>query len=131
VTDGPRVFVVDDDEVVLLSVQALLDQHGWTVQCYSSAARFLSDAPITGPGCVVTDLQMPGMSGVELHNRLQKANSPLSVVVVTGVAEGAARQTLLAGGAMILEKPYTRGDLLQAIQSGLAASARRYEARRD
>jgi FixJ family two-component response regulator len=117
------VYVVDDDEIVLLSVKAILTQHGYSVQCFSSAAEFLQSAALDGPGCVVTDLQMPEMTGVELQQHLVEEHSPLAVVVVTGVADVPTAISLMERGAItLLEKPYDPSALLRAVKRGLETS---------
>jgi two-component system response regulator FixJ len=94
--------VVDDDEAVLLSVKAVLGEHGYEVACYSAAEQFLAEAPLDGPGCVITDLQMPGIHGIELQRRLSEMECPFSSVVVTGVADVPTAVKLMQGGAITL-----------------------------
>jgi two-component system, LuxR family, response regulator FixJ len=126
--DADAIYAVDDDEAVLLSVHAMLKQHGYAARCFSSAAVFLAEAPLDRPGCVITDVQMPEINGIELQQRLLDANSPLSVVVVTGVADVPMAVSLMESGAItLLEKPYNHHDLLRAVERGLAASHRRSE----
>src|SRR3989304_4908315 len=122
-TDSIAIFVVDDDEAVLLSAQAMLNQHGHRCQCHLAAEEFFRDAPRDRPGCVITDLQMPVVSGVELQQRLMAEQSPLSVVVVTGVADVPTAVAMMERGAVtLLEKPYNHDDLVRAVERGLAAS---------
>src|SRR5262245_24758757 len=126
--ESDPIYVVDDDEAVLLSVSAVLKQHGYVSTCYSSATSFLNVAPLERPGCVITDVQMPQISGIELQQRLLDANSPLSVVVVTGVADVPMAVALMESGAVtLLEKPYNHYHLLNAVQRGLTASRARWE----
>jgi FixJ family two-component response regulator len=123
-----NVFVIDDDEAVLLSVQAILSQHGYRVRGFSSAEKFLAEVPSDAVGCAITDVQMPGMDGIELQQRLKASNSLLSVVVVTGVADVPLAVTMMERGAVtLLEKPYDHIDLLDAVAKGFAASRRRAE----
>jgi two-component system response regulator FixJ len=125
------VHVVDDDEAVLLSVQAVLGQHGYQVSCYSSAEQFLAEAPLDGPGCVVTDVQMPGIDGIELQCRLLEMECQFSSVVVTGVADVPTAVKLMQRGAItLLEKPYDHVDLLRAVEQGLVASLERWRQQR-
>jgi two-component system, LuxR family, response regulator TtrR len=122
-TDVNHVYIVDDDEAVLLSVKAMLSQHGYQSRGYLSAQEFLAEAPIDCPGCVITDLQMPVISGVELQQRLLAAKSFLSVVVVTGVADVPTTVALMEKGAItLLEKPYDHHRLVQAVERGLSLS---------
>jgi FixJ family two-component response regulator len=126
-TDSYTIYVVDDDEAVLLSVQAMLNQHGYLCQCYLTAEEFLRDATRDQPGCVITDLQMPVVSGVELQQRLLADESPLSVVVVTGVADVPTTVALMERGAVtLLEKPYNHDDLVHAVERGLEVSRARW-----
>jgi len=121
--ESNAVYIVDDDEAVLLSVKAMLSQHGYQSRGYLSANEFLADAPTDGPGCVITDLQMPVVSGIELQQRLFAANSFLSVVVVTGVADVPTTVALMEQGAItLLEKPYDHNKLVLAVERGLTLS---------
>jgi two-component system response regulator FixJ len=127
-SEAEEIYVVDDDEAVLLSVKAILSQHGYRVHCFSSAEEFLSAMPVGVPGCVITDVQMPGMDGVELQQRLNTARGLFSLVVVTGVADVPLAVTMMQRGAVtLLEKPYDHIDLLDAVAKGIAASRRRAE----
>ena len=131
-TNSVAIFVVDDDEAVLLSVKAMLSQHGYQARGFLSAQEFLSEAPVDAPGCVVTDLQMPGITGVELQQRLLVANSLLSVVVVTGVADVPTAVSLMERGAVtLLEKPYDHTDLVRAVEKGLALSREHYRQKQE
>jgi two-component system response regulator FixJ len=126
-TDSIAVYIVDDDEAVLLSVKAMLSQHGYQSRGFLSATEFLAEAPSDCPGCVITDLQMPVISGVELQQRLLAAQSFLSVVVVTGVADVPTTVALMEKGAItLLEKPYDHHKLVLAVERGLALSRDRW-----
>jgi FixJ family two-component response regulator len=129
--DSISVYVVDDDEAVLLSVKAMLSQHGYGCLCFLRAEEFLRNARFDQPGCIITDLQMPEISGVELQRRLVAAHSPLSVVVVTGVADVPTTVALMERGAVtLLEKPYNHDDLIEAVQKGIAQSREKWSLRR-
>ncbi|MCX7418298.1 MAG: response regulator [Planctomycetia bacterium] len=122
------IYVVDDDAAVLQSVKAVLSELNCEVFCYQSADQFLTEATTERPGCLITDLQMPGMSGLELHQRLVHAKSPLSVVVVTGVADVPTTVTVMRSGAVtLLEKPYEPTELLRATKEALAMSQQRWQ----
>jgi two-component system response regulator FixJ len=122
------IYVVDDDAAVLSSLAALLGAHGYEVQCYSSAEAFLQETPMNRRGCVITDVAMPGLSGVDLVRRLHEQKSPLSVVVVTGVANVPMAVSLMEFGAItLLEKPYDSEQLLSAVNRGLTISGRQCE----
>jgi two-component system, LuxR family, response regulator FixJ len=122
------IYVVDDDAAVLSSLQALFSAHNYQVQCFSSADLFLREVPLHRRGCVVTDVAMPGMTGVDLVRRLHEAKSPMSVVVVTGVANVPMAVTLMEYGAVtLLEKPYDSQQLLRAVDRGLTLSGQQCE----
>lgn len=125
---GSCIYVVDDDVAVLQSVKAVLAELNCEITCYQSAEQFLTNAAIDKPGCLITDLQMPGISGLELHQRLVQAQSALSVVVVTGVADVPTAVTVMRTGAVtLLEKPYESAELLQAVKDALAMSHQRWQ----
>lgn len=131
-SDSSQIYVVDDDEAVLRSVQAMLVQHGYHCECYLSAEAFLQEAQRDLPGCVITDLQMPEVSGIELQRRLIAEQSPLSVVVVTGVADVPTTVALMERGAVtLLEKPYNHDDLVRAVERGVASSRERWLQKRN
>jgi len=123
-----KVFVVDDDPAVLQSVEALLSHRGYELRCYASPEKFLDEAPLDTPGCVISDIQMPDFNGVELLRKLVASNSLLSVVVVTGVADVPTAVMLMESGAVtLLEKPYDQGDLLDAVERAVATSQQRWQ----
>ncbi|QDU30404.1 Response regulator protein TmoT [Anatilimnocola aggregata] len=122
------IYVVDDDVAVLTSLQALLIAHNYQVQCFASAEQFLQEVSLHRRGCVVTDVAMPGVTGVELVRKIYEAKSPLSVVVVTGVANVPMAVKLMEFGALtLLEKPYDAQQLLQAVNRGLTLSNQQSE----
>jgi FixJ family two-component response regulator len=126
-SDSYPIYVVDDDEAVLMSVQAMLSQHGYACQCYLTAGEFFRQATTDAPGCVITDLQMPEISGVELQQRLVAMDSPLAVVVVTGVADVPTTVSLMERGAItLLEKPYNHDDLVRSVERGVSLSRERF-----
>ena len=120
--DKPTVLVIDDDPAVLASVEALLLAHGLASRCFASAEEFLADSQGDGPGCLVTDLRLPGMSGLELHRRLQAAGSPLAVILVTGTTELTMGEQSPRNDLIVLEKPYTASDLIRVVRHSLAVS---------
>ena len=128
-SDKPTVLVVDDDPAVLASVEALLGAHGLAVRCFHSAEEFLSQARFDGPGCLITDLRLPGISGLELFRRLQSAESPLGAILVTGTTDITLSEPASEGGLIILEKPYTAADFIRIVRQSLAASQERWRRR--
>jgi len=118
------VFVVDDDPSFLLSIARLLRASGFAVRSFASAAEFLSQLPAEAAGCVVVDLQMPGMNGLELQEALAKTPNPLPLVFLTGHGEVPDAVSAVRRGAEdFLSKRAPRKELLAAVNRALARDA--------
>lgn len=127
VTTG-NLFVVDDDKSVLESVRAVLTTFGYEPHCYLSGDQFLSEAALDSSGCVITDLQMPGIDGVRLQQHLNEIHSPLSVIVLSGTADVPTVVNLMRQGAFtLLEKPHSSKELVASVQCALDASKQYFE----
>ena len=115
------VHVIDDDVAVRQSMAFLLSTAGHAVRVHESAVAFLQAFSGTEDGCVVTDIRMPGMDGLELQGRLKSMNIGLPVIVITGHGDIAlAVQAMKAGAIDFIEKPFDDDVLLVAIRSALA-----------
>lgn len=118
------VFVVDDDAAVRRSLTRLLRSAGWNAEAFASAADFLERAPITGPGCVLLDVNMPGMSGLELQARMAEAGIPLPVVFLTGKGDIPMSVNAMKHGAVdFLVKPVEENVLFQALEQAIRRQA--------
>jgi two-component system response regulator FixJ len=117
----PRtVYVIDDEEAVRDSVAFLLEARELCVQCFASAGEFLAAAPSLAPGCVLTDMRMPGIDGLDLLRDIRGRNLPWPVVVMTAHVEvPLAVQALKAGASDFIEKPFPGDALIDAILSAL------------
>lgn len=114
------VYVIDDDEPVRDSVALLLEARGLAVQGFASAPEFLDAAASLAPGCVITDMRMPVMDGLELLHRLRERNLHLPVIVMTAHGEvSLAVQALKAGATDFIEKPFAGEVLIAAVLSAL------------
>lgn len=114
------VHVIDDDEPVRDSLRFLLESARLTVRTYESAASFLARLPVLEPGCVVTDVRMPEINGIELLRRLNQASSGLPVIVMTGHGDiPLAVETMKLGAVDFFEKPYDDEELLRAVRGAL------------
>jgi two-component system, LuxR family, response regulator FixJ len=121
-TEARAVYVIDDDEAVRDSMSLLLEARALSVVTFSSGAEFLAAAPALAPGCVVTDLRMPEMDGLELLRRVRERHPAFPVVVIT--AHGGvplAVQAVKAGAVDFIEKPFPAEALLNAILPALDA----------
>lgn len=112
--------VVDDDAAVRRSLQRLLDAAGLNVICYETPFAFLDAAPQLAPGCVLLDIKMPGMGGLEVQALLRQRNVSLPVIMMTGQGDvqGAVR-AMKADAVDFIEKPYNDDVLLNAIEAAL------------
>ena len=116
----PIVFVVDDDPAVCLSMKRLIRSLGPEVQTFSSAQEFLRAKRPDAPGCLVLDVRLPDLSGLDLQQELNKANVDLPIVFVTGHADiPMSVRAMKAGAIEFLTKPFREQDLLEAIQHGI------------
>jgi FixJ family two-component response regulator len=117
----PVVFVVDDDPSVRKSLTRLLVSAGYAVEAFASAREFLARGRHAGPCCLVLDVRMPGLTGLELQEALAAAGRRMSIVFVTGHGDIAMSVKAMKGGAVdLLTKPFDAKDLLKAIQRALA-----------
>ncbi|MFC0200611.1 response regulator FixJ [Paracoccus rhizosphaerae] len=119
-TSEAVVHVVDDDLAVRQSLAFLLASDGLPVRLYDSAGSFLEKAGMAASGCVVTDVRMPDMDGIELLRRLKDATSRLPVIVMTGHADvPMAVEAMRIGAFDFVEKPFDDEVLLRAIRAAL------------
>jgi two-component system response regulator FixJ len=124
------VHLIDDDEAVRQAVAFLLTTSGFAVRVYESAAGLLNALPSVQPGCVVTDVRMPGMDGLALQRELKARGVGLPVIVITGHADvPLAVEAMKAGAVDFIEKPFNDDTLLSAIRVAIDHHAR--DSRRD
>jgi FixJ family two-component response regulator len=122
-----RVFIVDDDASVRKSLARLVRAAGYEVETFASAREFLARPPLDAPGCLVLDVRMPGLNGLELQETLATAGELLSTVFVTGYGDVTAGVRAMKGGAVdFLTKPVDKQELLGAIER---AATRAHQAR--
>lgn len=117
----PTVFVVDDDLAVLKGLRLLIRSAGINVETYLRAQDFLDSYDPARPGCLVLDLRMPGMSGLELQETLLKRRIGIPIIIVTGHGNIPAAMLAMKRGAFgFLEKPFNDQVLLDKIQNAIA-----------
>jgi len=122
----PTIYVVDDDEGVRDSLAALLEADGFRVAAYASAEAFLKRGPIDGHACLLADVRMPGMDGLELLGRLADQRSVMPVIMITGHGDvPMAVRAMKLGAVDFIEKPFDPEVILASVRDALrAASAR-------
>lgn len=125
----PLVRFVEDDEVFRTSQELLLRTHGFEVEGYGSAREFLADDDLSRPGCIVLDVRMPGMTGLELQQLLNDKGIEIPIIFLSGHGDIAmAVHTMQSGAVSFLEKPVAPRKLLETIASAVEASLTRWRA---
>jgi FixJ family two-component response regulator/C4-dicarboxylate-specific signal transduction histidine kinase len=126
-----RVFVVDDDEAMCRAIERQLQAGGHRVETFESALDFLERAPRTDVACIVSDVRMPGMTGLDLQATLARAQRDWPIVFVSGHADIATSvQAMKAGAVAFLQKPFSKIELLAAVADALTRSRDRDQGRR-
>jgi two-component system, LuxR family, response regulator FixJ len=117
------VCVVDDDEAVRDSTQMLLGIHGFKVRTYAGARAFLAEFNVTDTGCLILDIHMPEMTGVELLTLLRARGVVIPAIIVSGQTDAVLGEILTRSGALaILNKPVNEADLMGHVERALALS---------
>lgn len=120
---GSLVSIVDDDASLRRSLRNLLMSVGLRVETFESAERFLDSTSRDDTGCLVLDLRMPGMGGLELLRRLVASGSDIPVIIMTAHGDtDTRRRSVLAGAAAFLEKPVEGPAFLEALRNALGAA---------
>lgn len=131
-TENPRVFVVDDDEAVCESLRLLVEDIGLEVKTFGSALQFLSGYDANEGGCLILDMRMPGMSGLELLSKLRQWRIEIPTIVMTGHADVPTAVAAMKAGALdFIEKPFRPQVLLDGIEDALRLDSRMRRQRRD
>lgn len=120
----PTVFIVDDDPGVLDSLKFLMRSVGLTAETYQSAREFLQAVDLDRPGCLVLDVRMPEMSGMELQEKLKSMGSVLPIIFITAHGDiPMAVQAVKAGAVDFVQKPFRDQDLIDKVQAALQQDA--------
>ena len=121
------VALIDDDEAVLDSLRMLLQNRGMPVECFTSAERFLSRLETMPVSCIVSDVRMPGLSGLDLQDELLKRGSPAPLILITGHGDIAMAVSAIKLGAFdFIEKPLDDHKLMQSIRKATESSEQRH-----
>ena len=126
--NDPQVFVIDDDAGVRSALQALLRSVGLRVSTFGSPAEFLASQRPDGPSCLVLDVRLPGLSGLDFQAELTKAEIRVPIIFITGHGDiPMTVRAMKAGAVEFLSKPFRDQDLLDAVQLGLDRDRARRE----
>jgi FixJ family two-component response regulator len=116
----PVISIVDDDEAVRLALRSLVRSLGYASKVFASAEEFLESSHVNETSCLISDVQMPGMNGIELQSRLKRLDCNAPVIFVTAFPDERNRALALEGGAIgFLEKPVEGRTMVQLIQAAL------------
>lgn len=114
------IALIEDDEAILHSLGMLLESRGMPVRCYRAAEEFLERLDDEPPSCVVTDIRMPGLSGLDLHAELKKRDAAVPVILITGHGDIAMAVKAIKDGAYdFIEKPFDEERLVASIAAGI------------
>ena len=120
---APVVFVVDDDVSVRESLGLLLACAGWRAETFSSAQEFLARVPVDSPSCLLLDVSLPGLSGLDLQRRLEGDGTAMPIIFITGYGDiPTTVRAMKAGAVEFLTKPYREDVLLGAVRTALERS---------
>lgn len=121
--EGALLSVVDDDESVRESLPDLLTEFGFEARAFSSAEEFLASDSVNRTGCLILDIAMPRMTGLDLQRELQLRGRKIPIIFITAQTDGALRARAFEQGAVrFLLKPFSDTDLLAAVKAALRAS---------
>lgn len=114
------ISIVDDDESVRRSTKLLIESLGFSVATFESAEAFLTSETRGGTSCLILDVQMPGMSGLQLQAKLAHDGQDIPIIFITAYDDNQSRRRAMQAGAVaFLDKPFTEHQLLQTIRSAL------------
>ena len=116
----PLISIVDDDESMREAIKGLMRSLGYRVEAVASAQEFLSSRHVRRTSCLIADMQMPGMTGLDLYQRLSTSGKPIPTILITAYPDDGVRKRALSAGVLgYLSKPFDEDDLLACIRSAL------------
>ena len=126
--ESPTIFIVDDDPAIRFAMQALMDSINLKHEIFASGDEFLEKEAEQRPGCLVLDIRMPGLGGLELQEELLRRNSTLPIIFITGHGDvPMAVEAMQKGAVDFIQKPFRDQDLLDRISEALKADKERRE----
>lgn len=122
-SDIPFIAIVDDDDAIRTSTQRLISSAGFRAEVFASAEDFLQSGQLRYTACLIVDVHMPRMGGLELQELLTTVNWPIPLIIITAYGdEGTRAQAMRAGAVDFLDKPFGDEVLLGAVQAALQCS---------
>ena len=116
----PLILIVDDDEAMREAIKGLIRSLGYRVEAVGSAQEFLSSRFVRRTSCLIADVQMPGMTGLELYRRLSTSEKPIPTILITAYPDDGVRERALSAGVIgYLSKPFEDNDLAACVRSAL------------
>ena len=116
----PLISIVEDDESVREAIKGLMRSLGYRVEAVASPQEFLSSRQVRRTSCLIADMQMPGMTGLELYQRLSASGKPIPTILITAYPDDGVRERALSAGVVgYLSKPFEEDDLIACIRSAL------------
>ncbi len=123
----PMVFIVDDEPAIRAALRLLIKSVGYTVECFASADQFFSQFDPDQKGCLILDIRMPGMSGMDLQEKLAKNNALLPIIMISGHGEiPMAVKAVQKGAIDFLQKPFSDQQLLDRISQAMDIDQKRH-----
>ena len=114
----PMITIVDDDEPIREAVKGLMKSLGYLAGASASAEEFLRSPHVRRTSCLIADVQMPGMTGLDLHRHLSASGKPIPTILITAYPDDGVRERALSAGVIgYLSKPFEQDDLLACIRS--------------
>lgn len=121
---NPLISIIDDDESVREAIAGLIGWLGFRSQVFESAVEFLNSPGLADTSCVITDVQMPDMTGIELHKRLNELGYAIPTIMITAYPDEAVRDRVLADGVLCyLTKPFDKDVLVECVRAALQSPA--------
>ena len=118
------ISVIDDDEAMREAIRGLMKSLGYTAEAFASAEDFLNSRQVPRTSCLIADVQMPGMTGLELHRHLVASGKTIPTILITAYPDDNARARALGDGVVgYLSKPFDENDLLTCIHSSLPSGS--------
>ena len=121
-TQERRISIVEDDDSLRLALVGLMKCVGYSAKGYDSAEQFLEDGAALASDCIITDFQMPGLTGIELTERLRATGHDMPVIMITARADpGIEQRALASGAACFLKKPFEMDELIACVEQALSS----------